>query len=416
MANPAKTPELAPEIRAHYDAFGEVERLTSGSSRLELARTQEILLQNLPQPPALVLDVGGGPGVYSLWLAGLGYEVHLLDAVQLHVDQASEGSRQAPRPIASCRLGDARTLPWEAGSADAVLLLGPLYHLVERPDRLRALGESLRVLKPGGRLFAAAISRFASLLDGIARDLFADPRFPAIVERDLREGVHRNDTDRIDFFTTAFFHHPDELEAEVAEAGFAGVEVLGIEGPGWILPDFEERWQDPRRREDLLRAARAVECEPSIRGLSAHLLAAGRKPEGKESDLSRRSPRRASCSERRANRSPRRACHSPRRASHLERRASASPSRANCSDERASRLPRRAGLLERRASRSERRASASPWRACCSPWRARCSEDRPRGLSSVSRERAQAAGRRPGREADKSMRPEGHQSSAADRA
>jgi hypothetical protein len=88
---------------------------------------------------------------------------------------------------------------------------------------------------------------------------------------------HRNPTSH-DYFTTTFFHHPDELRAEVAEAGFSVEAVLGVEGPGWALPDLAARWADPARRHDILAAARAVESEPSLLGLNAHLLAVGRVP------------------------------------------------------------------------------------------------------------------------------------------
>jgi SAM-dependent methyltransferase len=271
-------PELKPEVRAYYDAAEEADRLQSGPSQLEFARTQDILRRSLPPPPATVLDVGGGPGGYALWLAGLGYEVHLIDPVPRHVTQARARSERAAQPIASSAEGDARALPWAAGSVDAVLLLGPLYHLTDRAERLGSLREARRVLVPGGPLFAAGISRFASVLDGLARDLFADPAFWRIVEQDLRGGVHRNPTGRLDYFTTAQFHRPEELGEEVSEAGFDEVQVIGLEGPGWVLPDFAERWGDPRRRDDLLRAARALEDEPALRGVSAHLLAVARKP------------------------------------------------------------------------------------------------------------------------------------------
>ena len=95
---------------------------------------------------------------------------------------------------------------------------------------------------------------------------------------DLEEGIHRNETGRLEYFTTAKFHRPDELKAEVVAAGFAKVDVFGIEGPAWILPDFDNRWRDPRRRQDLLMIARRFELEPSVQGVSAHLLAVGEKP------------------------------------------------------------------------------------------------------------------------------------------
>lgn len=265
------------EAQAYYNRGEEAGRLFRSHGLLEFARTQEILRRHLPPPPASILDVGGGPGAYACWLAALGHRVSLVDAVPLHVEQARAASaRQPDAPLARCRVGDARRLDESDASAQAVLLLGPLYHLTERRDRLQALGEARRVLEPGGLLFAAAVGRFASLLSGLADRLLGDPDFAAIVARDLRDGQHRNPTDK-DYFTTTFFHRPDELAAEVGEAGFDLIELLGVEGPGWLLPDLEQRWADPAERERLLQAARAVEREPTLLGLPPHLLAVGRK-------------------------------------------------------------------------------------------------------------------------------------------
>jgi ubiquinone/menaquinone biosynthesis C-methylase UbiE len=270
--------DLSPEIRGYYEQAPEAERLATGAFRLEFERTKEILAERLPKLPATILDVGGGPGTYALWLAGLGYEVHLIDPVEHLVAQAQRRSDEAGRRIESCSVGDARELKWKDAMVDAVLELGPLYHLIHREDRLQALRESFRVLKPGGKVFVAAISRFASALDGLSRDLLADQKFREIVRADLDEGIHRNETGNLEYFTTAKFHRPDELEAEVAEAGFTQASVLGVEGPAWMLPDFEDRWRDPRRRLDLLAIARRLESEPSIQGVSPHLLAVGEKP------------------------------------------------------------------------------------------------------------------------------------------
>jgi SAM-dependent methyltransferase len=187
---------------------------------------------------------------------------------------ARPGLGLSPR-AESVRLG---ALDFPDQSADIVLLLGPLYHLTEAADRARAISEARRVLKPGGRLFAAAISRWASALDGLSRDLFQDPRFATIVEQDLREGQHRNPTERLDYFTTAYFHRPDELRAEVFGAGLILEGLYGVEGPGWLLSDVTARVADPRRRADLLRVARLFESEPSVLGASAHLLAVARAP------------------------------------------------------------------------------------------------------------------------------------------
>ena len=268
---------LPPEIIAYYQQGKEAARLLHGVGQLEFARTQELILRDLPEPPAVVYDVGGGPGLYACWLAGLGYEVHLVDATPLHVEQARHASSLQPdRPVASCEVGDARSLAVADGTAGAVLLLGPLYHLTAQDDRLAALREARRILKPGGVLFAAVITRFASAMDGLVGEALLDPDFVAIVEQDLKDGQHRNPHSDRDYFTTAFFHTPEELRREVAAAGFSNCELLGIEGPGCLMPDIGARWQDPRRREILLRVARYVEAEPSLLGISSHLLAVAR--------------------------------------------------------------------------------------------------------------------------------------------
>jgi ubiquinone/menaquinone biosynthesis C-methylase UbiE len=266
---------IPPEITRYYQEVAEEDRLAAGAGRLEFARTQEVVLRHLPPPPADILDVGGASGAYALWLAERGYRVHLVDAAARLVEEARRRSEASPHRIASCLVGDARALAFGDAAADAVLLLGPLYHLTDPADRRRALREAYRVLRPGGVVFAAAISRYASALDGVARDLFADPAFAAIVRQDLERGQHRNDTGNWDYFTTAYFHRPEELRAEVESAGFACRAVLGLEGPGWILPDFDARWADARKREDLLRVARDLESEAAVVGLSAHLLAVG---------------------------------------------------------------------------------------------------------------------------------------------
>ncbi len=267
------------EVLGYYALGLERGRLDEDYFPLERARTREIVRRHLPRPPAVVLDVGGGTGPYALWLAEAGYEVHLVDPVPLHVEQAQAASgERASGRLASARTGDARSLPFADASADAVLMLGPLYHLTERDDRLRALDEARRVLRPGGFVFVAAISRFASLIDGLRGALFDDPAFAPVVERDLADGQHRNDTGDPRYFTTAFFHHPAELAEEVSAAGLALLDVLALEGPGAYLPDFAGRWADPVARERLLEFLRRVEAEPSLLGVSPHLLAVARRP------------------------------------------------------------------------------------------------------------------------------------------
>ncbi len=234
-------------------------------------------MRHLPPAPAVIVDAGGGSGPYAFWLAGLGYEVHLLDPVPKHIEQATRISQSGRQSLASVAVGDARKLHFGDGSVNAVLLLGPLYHLTEQTERLACLREARRVLKWEGVVFAAAISRFASLFAALHEELFGKSEFVPILERDLREGQHRNDTGNPLYFTTAYFHRPSELAEEIVESGLDLMEVLPIEGPGWLAKDFDRLWASDEQRERLVRYVREVEKEKELLGVSAHLLAIAKK-------------------------------------------------------------------------------------------------------------------------------------------
>jgi SAM-dependent methyltransferase len=266
-------PQLDETVRRYYEGGREADRLKGGlrTGPLEFARTTRLLERFLPPAPLDILDVGGGPGAYAAWLADRGDRVHVVDPIALHVEQA-----RAAHPSVTAEVGDARDLRQEGDSVDAVLLLGPLYHLVERTDRLRALEESRRVLRPGGVLVAAAISRFAGLLDLLVAERLHEPDVRPVVAAALESGAFLGDVDGL--FTTAYFHLPRDLRAEVAEAGFSGVQVLSVEGPGFLVADFERRWADPVQRETMLWAAEVVESEPEMVAAASHLLAIAEAP------------------------------------------------------------------------------------------------------------------------------------------
>ncbi|NMO52733.1 methyltransferase domain-containing protein [Actinoplanes sp. TBRC 11911] len=258
---------LSAEIMDYYRLGGERVRLTSGNARLEFLRTWDVLRRVLPPAPADVLDVGGATGVYAGPLAEAGYRVRVVDPVPEHVAAA------ATRPGVTAVLGDARSLPAADHTADAVLLLGPLYHLPERADRVAAWREAARVVRPGGLVVAATISRFASLFDGFVKGFYRDPRYRPLVEGALDDGVHRNTDMTTGWFTSAYFHHPDELVSEVPEAGLVLRQRVAVEGPVWLTgPRLEQILADPEQTTLMLDMLRATETEPSLLGASSHLL------------------------------------------------------------------------------------------------------------------------------------------------
>ncbi|MET7473307.1 class I SAM-dependent methyltransferase [Streptomyces sp. NPDC005648] len=266
------SPDLPQEILAYYNRGEEDARLRPGGApagRLEYWRTQDVLRRLLPAAPARVLDVGGGSGVHAEWLARDGYDVDLVDAVPLHVELASQLLG------VTARLGDARALSEDDASYDAVLLLGPLYHLVERADRVRALTEARRVVRPGGPVIAATINRYAGLHDLLREQRYFDPAQRLRTDRVSDHGRHDGENG---LFTTAYFAQPAEVPGEFTEAGLTVEGQYGLEGLAWLMGGIEHWLDDPERRAAVLAATRRTESEPTLLGASAHLLTAGRRP------------------------------------------------------------------------------------------------------------------------------------------
>jgi SAM-dependent methyltransferase len=275
----ADLPEIRPALANFYASGVESTRLAKAP--LELERSKAILAERLPSS-GRVLDVGGGTGIYAAWLAERGYQVDLIEPVPLHVDQA----RQTAMRGASfdVHLGEARMLDFPDGVADAVLLMGPLYCLLQSDERARALRESFRVLRPGGVLAAAALGRLTPFLQAVSQNWIVRPG-------EIERVMSAIETGRIDYVmfdraargtrsepVTLYMHRPEELQNEVADAGFSQVEVLAVTGSYLRISDFNERLADPVSRQKLLEAMRSVEADPGIVGISNKLMAVAQRP------------------------------------------------------------------------------------------------------------------------------------------
>jgi ubiquinone/menaquinone biosynthesis C-methylase UbiE len=260
-------------MQSYYEQDREDSRLGFGGGLLEFVRTRELVSRYLPAVPSSIVDIGGGTGVHARWLAELGHRVDLVDAVPLHVDRAAE------IPGVTATLGDARKLDAADASYDFVLMCGPLYHLLTVEDRLAAWREACRVLKPGGYVAAATIARLSSLHDALFRNLFQYKEFLPMVESTVVDGHHRPPEGRHEWFTHTYFHRPEESVDEALAAGLLAPQVFAVEGSARALPDdeVEARLADPVQREHLLWALRLMETDPSVLGVSSHLLTVARK-------------------------------------------------------------------------------------------------------------------------------------------
>ena len=271
--------EIDKEIQAYYNTGIEKDRLNIDVFQLERERTEEILLRYLPATRCKILDVGGGTGHYSFWLKDQGHEVHLVDPVRFNIDDAKKEAKVRKLAPDSIQRAEARDLPWEDDSFDIVLLMGPLYHLTNKEDRKEALKEAYRVTKNNGLVISVGISRYASLMDGFFRNMIKDPDFFQIVEEDISTGQHRNFTDKLAYFTTAYFHHPEELKAEVEQSGLNIESTIAIESFGWLIPDFIKKWAEKDYQPLLLESIRRVEANDDLMSISAHFMVIARKNE-----------------------------------------------------------------------------------------------------------------------------------------
>lgn len=260
----AKADDVAEDIAKFYTGRDEDHRLAKDIGPLEEARSHELIRRYFPSPPAIICDLGGATGAYSFWMAGLGYQVHLLDITPSHIDTARRRCQEPGQPaLANIAVGDARHLDYPGDTFNAVWMHGPLYHLVHRADRLLALREVKRVLRPGGVLLAVAITRYASTIVGLLDGRIWNADFIDMLAREIATGEHRKGNAPAGF-ETAFFHRPQELRDELAEAGFTVERMLGVIGPAWMAQDVDQSWLDPKRRETLMNVARMLEDEPAL--------------------------------------------------------------------------------------------------------------------------------------------------------
>jgi len=253
---------IEPAAAAMFATGAEQVRLAKNP--LESERHKALLTELLPRS-GRVLDIGGGPGVYASLLAAKGYRVDLVDPVPLHIEQAREAARSGA--YFDAHLGDARKLEFPDGVADAVLLMGPLYYLVDAGDRARSLSEAFRVLRPGGVLAVAALGRLFPI-----RNLWQEGAIDGLLAT-MRTGVMP-----ISGGINLYTHRPEELCSEMVAAGFEETRVLAVTGL-FALSQIFENLPDGGSRDALLAFLHEVEGDPAMVGISEKLMGVARRPD-----------------------------------------------------------------------------------------------------------------------------------------
>ena len=272
------------EIYEFYNNGAEIGRLERGLGIVEFHRTKEILSRYIDKG-MVIYDIGGGIGMYAAWLAKKGNEVHLIELAENAVEYAKANIMQDCRFVVET--GNALQVNRSDESADVVLLMGPLYHLRDREERLQALREALRMLKKGGLLVAAGISKFSSMTWALSVygekknenlvEFLDDPVFFNMIKSEMTTGDHIRPKEYPKFIAEAYFTISEEMKSEIAEVGFVVDKTIAVEGCIWFTPHLQEKWTDEASRERLLDLVRMTETEPEMMGMSPHFLVVARK-------------------------------------------------------------------------------------------------------------------------------------------
>lgn len=261
-----------PDAQTFYNQNAEAEWTRLDRHRTEFAVTLRALHEFLPPPPALILDIGGGPGRYAIALTLKGYKVTLVDFSHTSLALAQEKARQSGvtfDEIVHANAVDLSTIP--AARYDSVLLMGPLYHLLTSEERLQAIYEARRVLKQDGILFAAFLTRFAPLRDCARAYPETIVENWVYVEPLLTTGVDNHPQG----FADAYFAHPDEIVPLMESASFETLCLIGCEG---IVAGHEEKINalSGEAWEHWVNLNYRLSKDASLYGAADHLLYIGR--------------------------------------------------------------------------------------------------------------------------------------------
>lgn len=264
------------EIENFYTETSEEDRLMLGLGPLEFERNKDLIQRYLPSSKGTVIDVGGGPGIYAEWLAGFGHIVHLVDPVPKHIKQATKRADKLKKTYQS-HLGEARKLDFQDGFADIVILHGPLYHLQQRDERIDAITEAKRVLKPNGIVLGFAINYTASTIVGLLNGLVHDDGIFKMCKEELTTGVHNPPKNIPGLLPSAYYHKPSELRNEFEETGLTYLETYAVEGSIWLDKNYFESRADPKKKDRVLELLKMTENNKDLLALSPHMMIAGRK-------------------------------------------------------------------------------------------------------------------------------------------
>lgn len=221
-----------------------------------------------------VLDVGGGPGRYSIYLAGQGHSVTLFDLSENLVGQAEENARIAGVKLREFIAGNVLELDHYLPEEyfDVVLCMGPMYHLLEEAERTAAIRQCMERLRPGGILIVSFISAYAPILDWMKSWPGDIGTIKEHLLRLLKDGRSYDNRE----FTDAYFINPANIEGYFKQFDIDKLKLIAAEGVGILC---EESLMNLPERDfmEWIDLFYKIADQEAVLGSSMHLLYIGCK-------------------------------------------------------------------------------------------------------------------------------------------
>lgn len=267
---------ISRDIELFYNRASEETRLEKGLGVFEFERIKSLIEKHIFNSPLTIIDIGGGTGKYSEWLAKKGHKVHLVEPVSKHIKIARERARKLKNKF-SIHIGESRKLEFADNYADLIILHGPLYHLQEKEDRHLTIIEAKRVLKNNGIILGFAINYTASTLVGLLNGLIHKGPFFEMCKEELTTGKHNPPDDFPWLLAEAYYHKPEQLKDEFLKQELTYLNMYAVEGMAWLDKYFFVNMLNVKRRKTLIELIQITENDSYLLPFSPHMMIAVQK-------------------------------------------------------------------------------------------------------------------------------------------
>lgn len=267
---------ISRNIEVFYNKASEETRLDKGMGIFEFERIKALIEKYIPSSSSKIIDIGGGTGKYSEWLAKKGHQVYLVEPVPKHIKLAQNRANKLKNKF-SVKLGESRKLEFKNNFADLIILHGPLYHLQKKEDRDLTICEAKRVLKNDGIILAFAINYTASTLVGLLNGLIHKNSFFEMCKEELTSGIHNPPDDFPWLLAEAYYHKPEQLKDEFINQELIHINTYAVEGMAWLDKGYFANMLNNKKKKTLLELIKITENDSYLLPFSPHMMIAIKK-------------------------------------------------------------------------------------------------------------------------------------------